>query len=68
MSHEHAPAVEALIHTYPKYITVEALPVDGDDEKVRLVVQRGCIYLCLFLYHTNTHTHTHTHCLGVWCV
>lgn len=38
MSHEHAPAVEALIHTYPKYIAVEYLPVDGDDEKVRLFI------------------------------
>lgn len=39
MSHEHAPAVEALIHTYPKYITVETLPVEGDDEK--MTVARG---------------------------
>ena len=38
MSHEHAPAVEALIHTYPKYITVENLPVEGDDEKVSLTL------------------------------
>lgn len=39
MSHEHAPAVEALIHTYPKYIKVETLPVEGDDEK--MTVARG---------------------------
>ncbi|XP_050738942.1 ribosomal oxygenase 1-like isoform X2 [Eriocheir sinensis] len=39
MSHEHAPAVEALIHTYPKYVTVESLPVEGDDEK--MAVARG---------------------------
>ncbi|KAG0716285.1 Ribosomal oxygenase 1 [Chionoecetes opilio] len=39
MSPEHAPAVEALIHTYPKYIAVEDLPVEGDDEK--MTVARG---------------------------
>lgn len=31
---EHAPAVEALIHAYPEYMTIESLPLQDDAEKV----------------------------------
>lgn len=31
---ESAPVVEALIHAYPKYITIENLPLEEESEKV----------------------------------
>lgn len=31
---ESAPVVEALLHAYPKYITIENLPLEEESEKV----------------------------------
>ncbi|KAG7160252.1 Ribosomal oxygenase 1-like [Homarus americanus] len=43
---ENAPAIEALVHAYPKYLTVESLPLNDDAEKMAVASglwERGLI-------------------------
>ena len=44
------PAVEYLIHNYPKYIPVKDLPLDDEDEKVWFVF-KSFKFLVHFSYH-----------------